>query len=182
MCIDVRETTESDLPAIFRIVTDPQVRPMQFRLSRNDTIEGWKRLLFAPPRNGAAFSRCTSIVRNDKIIGHVNHLHFDVGKQRMCYCGWNLAPEYWGRGITVLALSKLFDQFFREQQINAVISECFASNRRCLRVLEKLNYLAVGVPLHDRLRTLVFRRCLHWIRRFQLTADRWYMRTLEDVR
>lgn len=181
MCIDIRETVKADLPIIFQIVTDPRVRPMQFRLSRHDTIEGWTKLLFGAPKSGRALSRCTSILRNGSVIGHVNHLHFEVDKQRYCYCGWNLAPEYWGRGIIVRALSKLFDQFFREQQIQAVFSECFASNQRCLRVMEKLNYLPVGIPLHDRLRTLIVRRCLHWLYRFQLTADRWYMRTLEDV-
>lgn len=181
MCIDIRETVEADLPAIFRIVTDPQVRPMQFRLSRHDTIEGWRKLLFGAPTSGRALSRCTSIVRNENVIGHVNHSHFEVGQRRFCYCGWNLAPEFWGRGIAVLALSKLFDQFFREQQIHAVFSECFASNRRCLRVMEKLNYIPVGIPLHDRLRTMIVRRCLHWLYRFQLTADRWYLRTLDGV-
>jgi RimJ/RimL family protein N-acetyltransferase len=102
-------TSEKPLSPIywpFFIVTDPQVRL---------TRRGDRRLLFAPPRN-AQHSADASIVRMIN-IGHVNHLHFDVGKQHV-YCGWNLTPDYRGRGITVLALSKLFDQFFREQQIS----------------------------------------------------------------
>lgn len=177
MCIEIRDAVESDLPQIFRIVTDPQVRPLQFRLSRRDTLECWRAHLFGERKSGPATHRCTAIVRQGEFIGHVIHTHYQASRQRLCYCGWNLAPAYWGRGIAVIALSQLFDDFFQNQQVDAVISDCFSDNQRCLRVLQKLNYTPVRISVKERLRTMVVHRCLHWICRYYLSADQWHART-----
>jgi RimJ/RimL family protein N-acetyltransferase len=177
MDIVIRDTAESDLPGIFRIVTDPLVQPHQYRLTRRDTIDGWKQQLFGDRKNGPMLIKCTTVVRYNEIIGHISHNHYEAHGQKLCYCGWNLAPAYWGRGIATIALSQLFDSFFGPQQVDAVISDCFSNNQRCVRVLQKLNYEPVGIAPYHRLVILIVNRCLHWIRRFQLTADRWHARS-----
>ncbi len=176
MNIVTRDTTESDLIDIFGIRSHPLVQPHQHKLSRQDTIEVWKEQLFGELENEHMVFKCTTILRHNTVIGHISQFHFEVHNQRTCYCGWNLDPAYWGQGIALFALSQLFDRFFSDRQIDTVISDCFSNNQRCIRVLQKLNYEPASIAFYERLQTLVVYRCFHWIRRFQLTADRWHAR------
>ena len=136
MDIAIRAPTETDLADLFRIRCDPLVKPHQYKLSRRETIKLWNEQLFGDRRNSRLEFKCTTIVRHSEVIGHISQLHYEVNGQRTCYCGWNLAPPYWGQGIAMIALSDLFDRFFGDQQIDSVISDCFASNQRCIRVLQ----------------------------------------------
>jgi RimJ/RimL family protein N-acetyltransferase len=178
MDIAIRETVEADLPEIFRIRTDPLVRPHQYKLGRRDTIRLWTQYLFDEQKDGRLNFRCATIVRHYETIGHISQVHYKLYGRKVCYCGWNLAPLYWGQGIAVIALTQLFDSLFYDERIDLVISDCFSDNRRGIRVLQKLNYEPAGIAPYERLRILVFHRCLHWILRFHLTADTWYRRTL----
>ena len=108
MDIAIRDTLEADLPAIFRIRTDPLVQPHQYRLSRHDTIDFWKQRLFGEHENGRVLFKSTTIMRHTELIGHIIHIHFGSGRRRISYCGWNLAPAYWGQGVAMIALSELF--------------------------------------------------------------------------
>ena len=173
MDIAIRDTVEADLPAIFRIRTDPLVHPHQYKLTRGDTIDVWKQQLFGSRKGGRMHFKSTTIVRDNEIIGHISQTHYEACGRNMCYCGWNLAPTYWGQGIAMIALSRLFDSFFSEQRIDTVISDCFSSNQRCIRLLQKLGYEPVPIAPYERVLILVVNRCLRWTRRFQLTADRW---------
>lgn len=101
---------------------------------------------------------------------------YEAYDQKARYCGRNLAPAYWGRGIAVVVLLQLFDDLFDDRQIDIALSDCFSDNQRCIRVLEKLDYEPVGISPLERLCILTLNRCLHWIRRFRLTCDGWYLR------
>jgi RimJ/RimL family protein N-acetyltransferase len=174
MEIELRDTTEADLPAIFRIRKDPLVVPHQFRLSQSDNIAFLSKHLF--PRGRAAKRpafRCSTIWQDGEIIGHVFHLHQSWFGKPYCSCGWNLAPAQWGRGIMCAALSQLFDSFFREQGIEMVIADCFSTNARCQRLLEKLRFTPAQLPVLTRLRFALNYQCGHWICRYELTRDRW---------
>jgi RimJ/RimL family protein N-acetyltransferase len=177
MNISIRDTTEADLPDIFRIRTDPLVRPHQYTLSRWDTVDMWKRLLFdGRPYWGARYG-CTSILDDGKVIGHISQIRHELGR-RSCYCGWNLAPTHWGRGIAVIALSELFVSLFSDDRVDVVISDCFEGNERCLRVLHKLNYAPAPIRFHERMVIRYLQRCRHTICRFQLPAYKWYRQLL----
>jgi RimJ/RimL family protein N-acetyltransferase len=176
MDIAIRDTVEADLPDIFRIRTDPLVRPYQYKLTSVDTIDVWKQLLLGSRTQGGVVFKCATIVRQAEIIGHISQIHYEASGHKMCACGWNLAPKYWGQGIAVITLSELFHSLFGDQQIDAVISDCFANNHRCVRVIEKLKYEPIGISWYERLRIAISNRCLHWILRFQLSAKSWQNR------
>lgn len=176
MEIIIRDTIEGDLPAIFEIRRDPLVKPHQYRLKPNETVDSWKRMLFVTPMSGDVLFKSATILRDNSIIGHITHTHYLAGPQPICYCGWNLAPAYWGQGIAVIALSQLFDSLFDEQGVGVVISDCFAENQRCIRVFHKLNYEPSTIPLDERVIKMILKLCLHRIIRYKLTADRWRSR------
>jgi RimJ/RimL family protein N-acetyltransferase len=76
----------------------------------------------------------------------------------------------------MIALMQLFDSFFVDQEIVFVISDCFSTNQRCIRLLQKLDYKPIGIDPFERLQILMISHCWHWIRRFQLTAETWHAR------
>jgi RimJ/RimL family protein N-acetyltransferase len=173
MNIAIRDTVEADLPEIFHIRNDPLVKPHQYKLNRRDTIDLWKRQLFSDCKNDRTLFKCTTIERDSELVGYISQLHWKSHGRRTCYCGWDLAPCHWGQGIAGFAVAELLDCFFRNQNVDAVISDCFSDNRRGIRVLQKLNYEPTWISPNERLRILIAHRCLHWIRRFRMTADRW---------
>jgi RimJ/RimL family protein N-acetyltransferase len=180
MNISVRETIKSDLEPIFRIRKDSLVAPSQFRLPPEDNVELWRRVLFHGPKTEAeAMFGCSTILANDTVIGHVSRTHSEFNGKKVCYCGWNIAPAFWGRGFATTSLEIFIDSLFQDQIADLVLSDCFSTNDRCLRLIAKLNYKPGRITLYERLVTAVTRRSLHWVLRFYLTADLWQTRKQE---
>jgi RimJ/RimL family protein N-acetyltransferase len=178
MTISVRDTIEEDLSEIMRIRSDPLVQPHQFRLTAN-AIDDLREALFGKPsdqrqkaNHGMEFN-CTTILKDGDVIGHISQLHYELNQQKICYCGWNLTPEHWGQGIIVLALSDLFTSLFSKKQFDMIVSDCFSSNKRCLRVLEKLNYRPSRIGIFERANTAIRHRSLQWVLRFYLRSEDW---------
>lgn len=180
MEIILRATSEADLPAIFHIRQDRLVQPHQYKLTPRDTADAWKQMLFRTPMSNGVLFQCTTILQENKIIGYINQLYSTIYAQRICRCGWDLAPAYWGQGIAAIALSQVIDSLFHEEGIDMVIADCFANNHRCTRVLQKLNFEPAGMFPGERIQIMYSKRCFHWINRFQLTARRWRERPLAD--
>ena len=171
MNITVRPTIEADLPAIQRIRTDPLVMPHQYRLTSWDGVEAWRARLFGAEQTGNAIFRSHSLLLADEVIGHVTWTQFKA--ERLSQFGWNLAPSHWGQGFATQGLSQLFDELAAEQEEQIFIADCFSSNYRCRRLLEKLSFVPSTIPLYERFRTAVEMRCSHWIRRHCLKAGDW---------
>ena len=174
MDIAIRDTTEVDLPEIFRIRSDPLVQTNQFKLTSRDTFEAWRKQLFCDRQNADFLFKCTTVLQHNQIVGYISHTHYEIHGEQTCYCGWNLTPTCWGQGIARFAISKLFESFFVDQGIDSVISDCFSSNQRCIRLLKKLNYEPATIALEQRVRIMIVSRCFHWIRRFHLSAEKWH--------
>ena len=168
----IRDTLRDDLSEIFRIQRDELVRPHQYKLRPEDSIEVWADRLQNGQVGDSTF-KCSTIWYGSQIVGHVTHVHFGSEGSRVVQCGWNLDPRFWGRGIMTESLRKLFDRFFLEDGIQHVVADCFRENVRCKRVLDKLGFVPNGVPFHHRVLLAWHYRCLHWIERFRLDADRW---------
>lgn len=176
MKISIRDTVKTDLPAIFRIRSDPKVVPFQYKLDRHDSIDSWIRKLEGRETYTGMEFKSSTILQDHETIGHIIRHHYEINGEKYCYCGWNLSPPYWGHGIAVEALTQQFEAFFNEQNLKAVISDCFSINKRCIRLMEKLNYESMPIPLRERIWTMVSNRCMHRILRFFLTRERWQSR------
>ena len=106
-------------------------------------------------------------------MGHVSRFHYTVKDTPLCYCGWNLDPDYWGLGIMRTALADLFDELFGSQAIAHVFADCFRNNHRCIRLMNKLNFLPVPILWRHRMIDAWRNRCLRWVLRFQLDRTAW---------
>lgn len=169
--LSVRDSLPEDLVDIFRIRQDSQVRPHQYKLRPTDTVDIWEDRLSGNDQIGDIRFRCSSILLDDTLIGHVTQHHYRIDDVGIAQCGWNLAPDYWGKGLMAAALSILFERFFSEQRISHVFADCFRGNVRSKRVMEKLGFVPVGIELSERISLAWQARCLHWIDRFRLDSD-----------
>jgi RimJ/RimL family protein N-acetyltransferase len=171
--VTIRDTLESELAALLRIRMDPLVAAQQYPLTARDLPEVWRELLFGDHSNARAITKCSTVLLDGNVIGHISQLHWRVDDQAVCQLGWNLLPAYWGRGIMTSALTELFDSFFSEPRVNFVIADCFWNNRRCIRLMERLHFHPIPIELWDRVRTAFAAQCWRWIRRFELSAATW---------
>ncbi|WP_231756696.1 GNAT family N-acetyltransferase [Lignipirellula cremea] len=173
MHINIRDTAAEDLDAILRIGNDALVAPHQYRQSLAGTRDKWCDFLAGKRDTKFVTFRCATILDGDTIIGNVSQWHINSNDRPIVQCGWNLTPAYWGRGVMCLALTELFNRFFANDGVAHIYADCFRSNHRCIRVLEKLGFTPNGIPPHHRVIIAWSMRCLHWIRRFRLDSEMW---------
>lgn len=88
--------------------------------------------------------RCWSITRrgDDTAIGYVA-----AGEKRqgnVTELGYMLAPEHWGGGIAVEAVSRVIDRIFAEGQ-RRVFADTDPENRRSRALLERLGFTLEGI-------------------------------------
>jgi len=133
--IQLRDTTEDDLPILFEQQLDPEANRLAAFTARD-------------PSDGAAFTaHWTRILGDDAIVtqtilcdGQVagNILSFEhFGKPSVGY--W-LGREFWGRGIATRALQL----FLRRVTTRPLYAGAAKDNLASLRVLEKCGFKIVG--------------------------------------
>ncbi|MEY6432869.1 GNAT family N-acetyltransferase [Thioalkalicoccus limnaeus] len=98
---------------------------------------------------------------NGLAVGHVAEYLYDrevrhgnAPPGRVCYVGFDIHPDFWGRGIMKSALRRYIDDGFEDQRFSQLISECLTTNSRCRRLLEGLGFQSPSVGLPDQLWTM----------------------------
>ena len=167
--LQVRRTEEQDWPAIFEIRRHELVMPQQYRLSARDTPATMHRLLNAPHTPWVSWT----VLQENRVIGHVIGLRHRYRRTKACSLGWNLHPEYWGRGLMNDALLQVFDEIF-QMGVETLVADRFEQNERCGGLLAKLHFRESTIGRFERLRIWVFTGCAHRIIRMELNADRWW--------
>ena len=170
--ITVRETNPSDLEGIFAVRRNPMVAPHQYPLRSKDTPERWLDWMSNSISKEVEF-RCSTIIDRDSVIGHISRLDFQFDGLNCVQCGWNILPEYWGKGIMTCVLRRHFDQFFTDEKIDLILADCFRKNERCIRLLNRLEFYRVSVSLYERVLTIYRTNCWKWIRRYQMDRESW---------
>lgn len=171
------ETTAADMPRMFEIWNDPLVLEHQYRPPQGLTPELYARFALTGPR------RCTSIFADDQLIGYVSRAYGCGVTGRVCYLSWDLSPAYWGQGIMPAALTTLVDYMFTQDDVRAVVADCFATNQRCLRVLAKVGFQRTRLGLRAMFAHFIWSKGKRRVLRFRLTARQWGERsTLNDCR
>lgn len=176
MEISVRDSLKGDLRAIYRIRVNPAVSAQQYPISSRETFESWKQKL-----GNSTDSKHCAVLNGEEVIGFIVQHTFSPDGKKACYCGWSLAPEYWGRGLMAQALAQVFDSLFLQQEFELVISECFTSNQRCIRLLEKLHFYPISFGLIERIKLMFANRSLRWVLRFRLDAEVWIKQRSEQT-
>ncbi|WP_230774980.1 GNAT family N-acetyltransferase [Roseiconus lacunae] len=171
--MELRTTVVDDLEAIFAIRRLPVVLANQFRPSSDDTIENWERWLSGLGLDDCTSFRCSTILDGQRVVGHITQRDHVIGGYKTCEIGFNLLPEYWGRGIMGDAVSKLVPTLFEGHSVQSVVTGYFRGNSRCERLLTRLGFQPFGVSIFHRVRIAVEMRCLRWINYCYTDPDVW---------
>lgn len=141
MDVSIRDSTPEDAAAIFDLRCDPRLSGSQYApfvfespMTLFDTIAPGSDI----PRNGLM---CSTIIVDDTFAGHIFHRYRTTsGNIQLSTLGWNVIPELWGNGVAPTAVRQLINERFKSNENIVFSTFCFPSNKRCIRVLEKLNF------------------------------------------
>jgi len=132
--IAVRDTRESDLPALFEIQTDADG---QFMAAFTDTSNDREKYLRKHRQLLADDSVVEKVIVADgEVIGSIASFVME-GDTEVTY--W-IRRDFWGRGIATKALAALLE----EVRVRPVFARAAADNAGSIRVLERNGFVRVG--------------------------------------
>ncbi|HUK51314.1 MAG TPA: GNAT family protein [Terriglobales bacterium] len=140
----LRGLTESDIAFLFQHFSKREVNEFS---SENDltTIDEAKELYakYVAPRS-TLFRLGMVLKKTGELIGTLGFYGIDHENARATV-GFDLAKQYWGKGLMGEALGALLDYGFREMRLNRIEATVDPSNTRCLRVLGRCGFAREGV-------------------------------------
>lgn len=148
----IRDSAATDAEQMYQLRSDSRLTGMQYPAPSLEYIRAT--IDYATPgvEIPSLGLKISSIILDQKFIGHITEQYAtDRNGQVRVLLGWNLQPEFWGRGLMVRALSRLFQQRWEARRELVFLACCFSTNRRCLRVIEKLGFQAVKLTIGERL-------------------------------
>lgn len=173
----VRDARVSDIAPILAIKRDPNVAKMQTKFDEAEYASFLANVLNGDNVLGVVKTQYTTIEEGGTIIGYVRHDHYSIEGTKMVECSFNLASPFWGQGRMKIALKHLLDQWIGVDDVHHVFADHFRTNVRCEALLTGLLFDRQAIPILERLRTIVQQRCLQWIIRRRLDADRWRLKS-----
>ncbi len=135
----LRPIAESDVEALHRVWTDPEVR----RYLWDDVIISRERVLEIVQESEACFRDAGSgffaLELADEpgcLVGFCGHRRFEDGDQMELLYG--ILPDYWGRGLTTEAAAEVLRFGFEQCALERVVASTDTPNQRSVRVLQRL--------------------------------------------
>jgi ribosomal-protein-alanine N-acetyltransferase len=154
--IALREILPSDAADWHRYLSDPRVN--EFTSAPEMAIPDVEDLIamFAANFLGKTQIRwALTVPQSSTMIGDCGYNAFFVRDGR-AEIGYNLAPEYWRRGIMTNALSAVIDYGFSSLGLNKIEATVGVNNTRSSRLLRKLGFQLEGTLRDYRNRRGVF--------------------------
>ncbi|MDI1444044.1 GNAT family N-acetyltransferase [Polyangium sp. 6x1] len=137
----LRELVPADAEAIFRIQSNPEV-VRYFGRAAHATLAETEKLLgtvFDAQRDVTAIRWVLSLKDTGELAGTCGFWRWNK-PHRCSEIGYELAPEYWGRGLMVEALRPILRYGFTEMELHRVEATIDPENQASRRVLEKLGF------------------------------------------
>jgi ribosomal-protein-alanine N-acetyltransferase len=154
----LREIILKDATAIFKIFADPHVtryydvetftEPQQAREYIQRVRERWEQ--------EQAIRWGITNQQSERVMGTCGFNGWNF-YNRSASLGYDLATEYWGRGIMTEALHAVIYYGFEVMELNRIQALAFPANTASIRVLEKLGFQSEGL----------LRECTFWHNKFQ---------------
>ncbi len=171
--MSVRETVAADLADIFSIQANSEIARNQFRRDADDCPERWLEWLAGSKPVDCDIFRCSSIVLDNAVVGYITQKGTDSNGIRCFSIGFNLLPEYWGRGIMRVSVTEVVAELFDQHDAEHVAVACFRNNARCRQLINGLGFRRCRLGLFARARVAYKMRCLHWICFHYTTKELW---------
>ena len=164
----MRIAIPADLEPICNIMRCPDVQKQQYRIDEVLWLEFAKKTILATQ---PADNRIDVVVVSGTVVGYLVSRRQVYRHSEYAYLSFNLDPEFWGRGLMEIALRKIINELFQKERVQGVMVECFFGNSQCQRLLQKLSFRSVPIPISERLLCLATRLPIRWVLRFWLSKD-----------
>jgi len=141
----LRELSPDDAEEIFRLRTDDSVNELIDRakaLSVKDAEEFIRKILTVTA-NGDGLTWVITLTGETKLAGTVVYWNLEKEKQQ-AEIGYELLPEYRGKGIMAEALKKVIRFGFEELKFKTIMADVKAKNIKSIKLLEKLGFQLTG--------------------------------------
>jgi ribosomal-protein-alanine N-acetyltransferase len=142
----LREITQNDVEDFFSYYSNPEVSQYVLSSIPQNTEEAKYELQYwinvKESNNGIYFA----IAQKDsnRLIGTIGLTDYNRYHNR-AEISYDLAKEFWNKGIISGAISKVIDYGFREMGLNRIEAQCLVYNIASHKVLEKNNFQKEGV-------------------------------------
>jgi ribosomal-protein-alanine N-acetyltransferase len=141
----LRELLPEDAEEIFRLRSNRDVNALIDRpnaVNIDDAIEFIQKIQKAIA-NREAVMWVITLIGEIKLVGTILYWHIEWGKNK-AEIGYEMLPEYWGKGIMSEALRKVIGFGFAELKFKEITADPNERNERSIRLLEKLGFELVG--------------------------------------
>ena len=142
----LRELQANDAEQIFKIRTNPRVNQFIDRepsKSIDDSLKFIRNILKAQHNNDSIMWAIT--LKNDpKLIGTVVYWHI-VKEKDKAEIGYEMLPEYFGKGIMREALTEVIRFGFENMLLKTIVAETRADNLRSVNALYKCGFEQTGL-------------------------------------
>jgi RimJ/RimL family protein N-acetyltransferase len=155
----LREFKEDDWPAVLAYQSDPlYLRYYEWTDRTPEAVQEFVGMFLAhqqaQPRT--KFQLAVTLKGNNQLIGNCG-IRMDSPDATEADIGYELAPQYWGKGYATEAARAIVEFGFTELRVHRIWSECVADNVGSAGVLRK-----VGMQLEGRLRDKQFYKGRWW--------------------
>lgn len=141
--VELRTITREDLPVIWRLYGDPEVRRFLGAgvkpVYPEDEEEWYARIRSS--RDTVAYA--VTVRGSDRVVGVVD-IHWIDAAARHGAIGYWIGRQYWGRGYATEAVSLMLRYGFEWLGLNKVWARVYEYNKASIRVLEKNGFRLAG--------------------------------------
>ena len=135
----LREISPADTTAIFRNFSDPDVAKWFFEQPHTE-MEQTRRFIdqfISEFEQGSGLTWAIELKENSQCIGTCGYGEDDIKRGEI---GFDLAKEYWGKGLMGEALIPIITYGFSALGLSKVEAHTYSNNTRARHLLEKLGF------------------------------------------
>ena len=141
----LRELQLDDAGEIFRLRSNKDVNDLIGRQSAVtiDDARDFIQMIQTRSANGESVMWAITLAGDPKLIGTVLYWNIELEKNK-AELGYELLPEYWGKGIMTEAVKKVIEFGFKELQFKTIMADPNERNDKSIRLLETLGFKLMG--------------------------------------
>lgn len=174
----LREFVFDDWPAVFAYQNDPRyLRFYTWTRRREKDVQGFVQMFIDWQKQHPRSKYQVAIVQKAEnyLIGNCG-IRKMYPYSQMADLGYELHPDYWGRGYATEAAAALLQYGFETLQLRSIWAECISENLGSKRVLEKIGMTFESTQRHN----MLIKGQWYDTLRFQISRDEWNQLTEGD--
>ncbi|MFH2037005.1 MAG: GNAT family protein [Candidatus Zixiibacteriota bacterium] len=142
----LRQLTDEDIGFIYKQFSDPQVaKYLMDEPPVKEIAEAQGIIDFYKEPELKTRNRWGIVLKNDnQLVGTIGY-HKWIKKYFRAEIGFDLHPDFWGRGIMMEALRIVIRHGFTTMGLNRIDGLVYIDNNRCLKLMERSGFKREGI-------------------------------------